>query len=427
MKRAELAQISCPSCGAGLTILGGGRVLVQICGYCGTALDAIDNYKALQKFVNLTRPDSPLAIGMSGRILAVSWTIIGTLGLTETDAGRTWRWVDHLIYSPTHGYCWLTVEDGHLILTRRYRGACVPSWLHEAAVEAAENPPTVRANGETYRYYETSVSTVTFAEGEFTWRVAVDDRSSTISALAETAMLSFTDSGSEREVERSIYLPQAETWASFGVAPLHPWGVHPLQPFVGGPNAGFMLGLGAIGAAITLALSLVFMGMGGSVALPKKSVPAAELPVEITVPISHTRGLTTINLSADVSNAWAWMELALSDPEGQPVFAAGREVGYYFGRDSEGSWSEGSRSTQLRFHPKLAGDYMLELDAPEGGTGEEAGQPYWGTITVSVSDGGSSPLWTVLAALAFAVMAAIPLTGRILHHRARWHGTDWSD
>ena len=39
----HLKSIDCTACGAGLDILGGGRVTVHICPYCGTALDALDS------------------------------------------------------------------------------------------------------------------------------------------------------------------------------------------------------------------------------------------------------------------------------------------------------------------------------------------------------------------------------------------------
>ena len=46
---------------------------------------------------------------------------IGTIEFTETYRGRTWTWIDHQLYSATHGYAWLTLEDGHPVFTRRFR------------------------------------------------------------------------------------------------------------------------------------------------------------------------------------------------------------------------------------------------------------------------------------------------------------------
>ena len=67
--------------------MGGGRVTHHICPYCGTELDANDNYKALRTFSDMERPTTPFRIGMTGQLYGVDYTIIGSLGLKET-----WGW-----------------------------------------------------------------------------------------------------------------------------------------------------------------------------------------------------------------------------------------------------------------------------------------------------------------------------------------------
>lgn len=69
------AAISCPNCGAGLNVLGGGRVVSQICGYCSTELDTVEGYRILSKFADMPRPETPLKIGDSGKILDVDHQI----------------------------------------------------------------------------------------------------------------------------------------------------------------------------------------------------------------------------------------------------------------------------------------------------------------------------------------------------------------
>ena len=60
--------------------------------------------------------------------------------------------------------------------------------------------------------------------------------------MSNSAMLAFSQTGSERETYRSIYVTKAEAEAAFGVAlDLKPFRVHPLQPFVAGRNFWFLL------------------------------------------------------------------------------------------------------------------------------------------------------------------------------------------
>ena len=128
-RSADIKSINCTSCGAGLNVLGGGRVQVMVCGYCGTELDAQDDFAKLRKFSDLRRPTSPFSIGMTGAIDGVVFTVIGTLGMRETWNRQVWTWVEHQVFSPTHGYAYLTFEDGKLSFTRRYRGSTRPSWI----------------------------------------------------------------------------------------------------------------------------------------------------------------------------------------------------------------------------------------------------------------------------------------------------------
>jgi hypothetical protein len=424
---ADLREISCPGCGAGLSVLGGGRVTTHICGYCGSALDAVEGYRVLRQFTSLRRPASPFSIGMEGVLSGATYRVIGTLVWEETAQGGWWTWADHLLYSPTHGYAWLTVEDGHLVYTRRHRGATSPSWVTVAAVESAESPPLVYGEGECYKYYETSTARITFAEGEFTWRPMVGDQAVTISALSEDAMLQFSENANEREVERSIYLSGPATLAAFGATqPLFPGRVHPLQPWRGGPDDSFLIMAGLAFMAACVALGLGLMAAEHSI-LPQQIFSAADLPLQLPLEIATTDRLASVTVSGRVDNGWAFVEVSLSDPADTPVFAAGREIDHYSGYDADGSWTEGTLTTSLWFRPETPGTYTLEIDVPEAGRGEETGGGPVPAITVSATEGGTNALWMFGTALLFGAVALWKGSGPYLHRRARWRGTDWTD
>ena len=104
--------------------------------------------------------------------------------------------MDHQVFSPTHGYAWITLEDGHLTFSRRYRKPV--GWLSAAEVNRADTRPRVCAGGEVCQDYDTSPSAVIYAEGEFTWTPRQGKRTTTVTALSETAMLSFSATARER-------------------------------------------------------------------------------------------------------------------------------------------------------------------------------------------------------------------------------------
>ena len=426
-RKASLTAINCTACGAGLDVLGGGRVIRHICAYCGSELDAQDDYKVLRQFADMPRPDSPFAIGMQGRLYGVDWTIIGTLGLREDHAGQTWTWVEHQMFSPTHGYAWLVVEEGHTSFSRRQRHSPKPAFMGVGWVESAEQPPTVRLHGQTFRYFQTTESRITFAEGEFTWPPRIGETVTTVSALSERHMLDFTLSGTEREIYRSAFLRADETCAAFGLPAdaLSPRGVHPLQPYERGPNAGFIKWTALTGALVALVLCLTYAFSPGTRVLEPVGVSERRLPRTIDFEITQTDRLAGIVLTADVSNSWAYVEVELTDPEEVTLFEAGRTVEYYFGRDSEGSWSEGSRTSALYFHPTVPGRYEVTLSAAETGTWSNGRAPR--VITVSAYEGYASGVLPGLVALALALVSGFHWARRGWHEKRRWAQGDWSE
>ena len=427
----QVHAIQCTNCGAGLDVLGGGRVTTHVCSYCGSALDALDNYCVLTRFSEMTRPATPLRIGDTGQLMGQGWQIIGILGLCETWAGKSWTWTDHLLFSPTHGYAWLTLEDGHLIVTRRWRKAVSPGWMSSAQVERANTRPGADSDGEHFRYYETSTARIAFAEGEFTWRPRQEDTSTTVSLLGPRTSLAYVDNGQEREIERSWYLPQAAVWDSFGVAVADRPGIagpHPLQPARVPADTGFLIATSAVFAAVCAVLSVVFLAMGGRDVLPPTPVDLRTLPTEITFDLTETAGLAQLRFHGDLANnTWAWIGATLTDPEDVPLFEAGRELGYYSGRDSEGHWVEDNRDTTVLFHPTEVGTYTLELDIPEGGLGEASDGAVLGSLRVSVREGASSARPPLVLMVIFIVIAIGLFLWRQSAEARRWAGSDWED
>lgn len=424
--RAEVAAVSCPNCGAGLQALGGGRVVIQVCTHCRSALDAVDNYRLLKTYAELPRPDTPLKLGNKGRLMGVDWVVIGILGWTESEGHQRWTWTDHQLYSPSHGYAWLTLEDGHLIFSRSFRGAMSPTWMTEQAVEAAEKPPQISARSDRFRYYETSDAKVSFAEGEFSWAAMVGDRSRALSFMSSDAMLTLSQSGGEREVELSTYPPQAETWASFGVKAEAPRRVHALQPRRVWRDERFLSGLGVVSALAAAAAFLVLETFGAPVQ-PQFLPAPGKLDIEAELPITTTTGVVELRLSTDLYNAWAGIETELTDPSGALLFQNAREVGYYQGVEEGESWSEGSQVSSIYFRPTLTGDYSLSLSIPEGGIGEGAGGPSLSRPGLIVYEGQASSMWMLMAMVLSALLAGVPYIRGWLHNRARWRGSDWSD
>lgn len=425
--RGEVAAVSCPSCGAGLKALGGGRVVLHVCSHCGAELDAVENYRLLRTHAGRNRPDTPFQLGAKGIIAGVNWTVIGIISWAETHYSQSWGWTDHQLYSPTHGYAWLTLENGFLIFTRAWRGPLNPSWITPKAVEVAESRPEIYARDRSYAYYETADATVNYAEGEFSSVMRMGDRVNSLCFLSPDELMTLTQSGNEREVELSTWLHQTEIWAAFALSPpVRPWRVHPLQPYQPFRDEGFVTRLGMATCAAAVLLSLSLMSRGEPVS-PVLESGGPSLALDAEVPITVTQGLTEFQIATDLYNAWSEVELELVDPAGIPVFEALQEIGYYEGVEDGEGWSEGSSTLTVAFRPPIAGDYSVSLDVSEGGTGETAEGSPIKMMKLAVVQGKAASFWMwVVVLLTLPIAAATPVR-RWLHHKARWRGSDWSD
>lgn len=428
-RNIEISAVNCKSCGAGLDVLGGGRVVVHICPYCGSELDATENYRVLRKLEGQSRPNTPFSIGMSGQIYGIDFTVIGILAHEERWRGRTWSWVDHQLYSPTHGYAFLSIEDNHFTFSRRIRDS---AWISEGWVKTANYPPEVSLGDERFRYYETSTSKITYAEGEFTWSPKIGEASTTISAMSETAMLGFTRTNDERELEKTIYLDHAIVAQAFGIVlSRSPYRTHPLQPFRAGRNHKFITAWGAVCVAMCLVL-MIIIGANQGTLTHASHYRIADFPVEIPFDVEKPVGLTKIAFEGNGLNHWSYWDIEVTDPEDTPVFETGRTVEKYAGRTSEGNWTENNNKASLAFKPNVSGTYTLSIEAPEMGTWGSVAQGArhpkdLTTLVVKVTNGHGSVFWLTCLMFIFAMVMLFPLLRQYMHHKLRWAGSDWTD
>ena len=426
MTDASVHSFNCTECGAGQDLLGGGRVRVHVCGYCGSELDVQDDFRVIARFRDMARPDTPFDLGMEGTLWGVPFTVIGTIGWIEHHAGNVWIWTDHQIFSPTHGYSWLTVEDGHIVYSRKTRDVPSPAGISEAVIESAEHRPTVTLGSRTFRYYGSGRAQPTFIEGAFNYVPSMNDRIRYVSMVCGHQMLDIVESGVEREYEIGLLPDRGEIVSSFGLdAARMPSadGVHVLDEIERTPLQLFVRNVSFGAGVATVLLGFVFGTMGQPIVVTDR-VQISE-PLSVSFEVSKGNQLTEIGIWADVTNSWAAFEAELVDAEGEPVAAFEREVGYYFGREDGESWTEGSQmvETKLRLAP---GSYTLEVERSEGEVDWTNGR-LAKVMFVRISEGHTNPFWLFGAGGLLALIGAAFFGQRAAHNVRRWAGSDWSD
>jgi len=66
-----------------------------------------------------------------------------------------------------------------------------------------------------------------------------------------------------------------------------------------------------------------------------------------------------------LNNNWMYLNMALINDDTGTAYDFGREIEYYYGTDSDGAWTEGSRSDEAVLPRIPAGRYYLRIE-PEG-------------------------------------------------------------
>jgi hypothetical protein len=125
-----------------------------------------------------------------------------------------------------------------------------------------------------------------------------------------------------------------------------------------------------------------------------------------------------VTTSANVDNSWIYLNYALINQDTGQAWDFGREVSYYHGYDSDGSWSEGGTKNSVVISSVPSGHYYLRIE-PEV-------DPRHSAISYSVEVKRDVPVpgFFGIAFLALLI-PAIAITWRsISFERMRWAESD---
>src|SRR5205807_10665820 len=123
---------------------------------------------------------------------------------------------------------------------------------------------------------------------------------------------------------------------------------------------------------------------------------------------------------ANLDNNWVYLNYALVNEITGQTYDFGREVSYYSGYDSDGSWSEGSRRDSVIIPSVPPGHYFLRIE-PESDPGK-------GRISYSVTVTHDYPVgYWLLIAVGLLLVPALLITWRSINfEHMRWQESDHS-
>jgi hypothetical protein len=127
-----------------------------------------------------------------------------------------------------------------------------------------------------------------------------------------------------------------------------------------------------------------------------------------------------VTINTDLRNDWAYLSVALINDDTGVAYDAGKEIGYYFGTDSDGNWSEGSRSASITIPGVPEGLYYLRVE-PEM---EKDGRPHTMNYEIVVERGKPAFFWFVVAWLALLVPPIFTSIRAFSFENRRWAESD---
>ena len=359
--------IFCPNCGGTVELRGFGHALTVVCQQCLSVLDtSAAAVKLLGQIQEAQRRDLKIPLGTRGKISGAAWQVIGFQTRSTPDPDS---WDEYLLFNPYKGFRYITEYQGHWNFVTPLNS--LPPRI------AVGGRPAVSLDGQIFKHFSGTEAATFFVLGEFPWRVKVGEKVIADDFVNPPSILSSETTNDEVTWSRGEYTAGEEIWKAFALPGKPPprQGVYLNQPSPhpkGGSWGTFFLLLALlVGLAIFFATfsreNVVFKDSYNFSTLAQKGDPAFVTPV-FNID-GRTSGLE-LSVHANVANNWAYFDFALINDDTGTAYDFGREVSYYYGSDSDGSWSEGSNSSTVYIPTVPPGRYYLrvepEMDAAAG-------------------------------------------------------------
>ena len=415
--KPQAKGLNCPKCGAAIVLRSFGQAVTVVCASCHCVLDAKDpNLAILQQFEAATRDVRPfIPLGTRGKLRGADYEVVGFQRRSITADGITYYWHEYVLFNPYKGIRYLSEYNGH--------------WNDISICKTLPTADFSGANylGETYKHFQTADANTDFVLGEFPWQVRVGEKAGVTDYVHPPRVLS--SEKLDKEVTWSIgeYMYGREIWDSFKLPgdPPEAMGVYENQP---SPVATNVTGMWVAFASFTLFL-LALMAVFDMHAKKEPILHQTYLynradsksePSFVSDEFALAGGTSTVEVKtyAPVSNHWIYLNYALINQDTGQAWDFGREVSYYHGYDSDGSWTEGKQNDAVVIPSVPPGHYYLRME-PEA-------DPSLPSIPYTVDVTHDVPVFGIygIAFLALLVPALIISFRAYTFERSRWSESD---
>jgi len=359
--KAQAKALNCPKCGAAIVLRSFGQAETVVCASCHCILDAKDpNLAILQQFEIKTSDVRPLIpLGTRGKLRGTDYEVIGFQRRSTQVDGITYCWHEYVLFNPYKGIRYLSEYNGH--------------WNDISICKMLPMSEGTSANylGEIYKHFQTCDASTDFVLGEFPWQVRVGEKAAVTDYVHPPRVLS--SEKLDKEVTWSIgeYMYGREIWEAFKLhgAPPEAMGVYENQP---SPVTTNLAGMWVAFAAFAVLLLALIAGFD----MRAKKEPVfwqtyrysradSKAEASFVTDVFELTGRTStvqVKTYAPVSNHWIYLNYALINQDTGQAWDFGREVSYFYGYDSDGSWTEGKQNDEVVIPSVPPGHYYLRIE-----------------------------------------------------------------
>ncbi len=358
----KLRAFDCPNCGASMTLRGMGSSLSAVCPSCLSILDVADErVKLVQRAAKkAARVPQKIPLGTRGKMDGHPYEVTGFQRRTITADGSQYSWDEYVLYNPYRGFRYLTEYGGH--------------WNDVVPVVALPSPGNIQGHAAVsydnrkYKLFQTSRPRTTFVLGEFPWRVQLNDMVVAKEYVDPPYSLASESDSNETTWSQGRYMTGKEVWQAFGLKtdPPRSEGVYSNQPNPYGSSKPMWTMLALFSALLVVTMIVTSMMASADKVFESSYTftPGAGEPSFVTPTFELKGGEKNIEVTVDTDlmNNWMFLGLALINDKTGTAYDFGREISYYTGVDSDGSWTEGSRSETAGLGKVPGGTYYLRIE-----------------------------------------------------------------
>jgi hypothetical protein len=423
---SALKTFPCSSCGSVITMRAYGLSISFVCESCGNVMET--GQDGLATIVSKTRTNISggallMPLGSRGIFEYIEWEVIGFM--RRQDIKWKFSWDEYLLFNPYEGFRFLIKSEDHFAFAE----------MLFSFPEIGEKSEPVTVSGTQFSIFHKGVSVVTDVAGEFYWRVRVGEQTAFADYIAPPQGCTIEYSGKEKKnreqsVSIATYLSREEVFRAFNLSPVEPLNFSSAFPFQPNPyqRVSALMWLSFFTTVMILCFAQISLSADCSdqklLEITRDILPS-ERDQEITIgEVTLTKPIQNIAIRshAPVSNSWVEVEYELESVAQDESAWISQPIEFYFGYDSDGSWSEGSTYTRSIGGTLTAKTYkvLASVDALAFSSGE--------TVPLSVQIWGDVPVYEnlIIAILLLLIPPALVSFLSRKFERDRWAESDFS-